>query len=109
RHDGLLPGEHYHWHGAEMRVRGAGRQVERTRSKRRHANPRRAGEPPVGCRHEGSCLLMAGKNELDLGGAQRPPHIEGFLPPPPPKPPDPLRRPRPPPRITNPWHFTSSP
>ena len=67
--DALLSGDHHHGHRAEQRVSRPGRQIERAGAKRRDANPRLAGEPPVRRRHESRRLLVAGQNQLDLRAA----------------------------------------
>ena len=79
RLDGLLPGDHDHRHGAEMRVGGARREVQRARPEGRDADAGAAGQPAVGCRHEGRGLLVPRENELDRGRAQRLDHVEVLL------------------------------
>ena len=75
----LLPGDHHHRHGAEQRVGRAGREVQRAGAKRGEADPRLAGEAPMGRRHESRRLLVPGQDQLDAGASQRFDHVEIFL------------------------------
>jgi hypothetical protein len=78
-HDRLLAGDQNHRHRAKMRVRRAGRQIERARAERRQTNSGLAGQPPVRRGHEGGGLLVAGQDQFDFGGAKRFHQIEILL------------------------------
>ena len=79
RHDRLLPGEQDHRHRAELRVRGAGREVERARAERGDADAGAAGEPAMRGRHEGGGLLVAREHQLDARLPQRLDDVEVLL------------------------------
>jgi hypothetical protein len=78
--DGLLAGEHHHGHRAQMRVRRAGREVERAGPESRQAHARTTGEATVGRGHESGRLLVPRDDELDARLAQRLDHIEVLFP-----------------------------
>ena len=62
-----------------MCVRRPCRQVERARPERGEADPRPAGQPTVGRRHERGGLFMAGQDELDARLPQRLDNVEVLL------------------------------
>ena len=70
-HDRLLPRQQNHRHRAEVRVGGAGREIERARSQRGDADARAPGEPAMGGRHEGRRLLVPRQDQLNLRLPQR--------------------------------------
>jgi hypothetical protein len=71
RHDRLLPRQQHHRHRAQLRIRGAGREVQRARPQRRDADSGATGEPAVRRRHERRRLLVPRQHQLDLRIAQR--------------------------------------
>src|SRR5882762_4368534 len=75
----LLASDHDHGHGAEQSEGGARGQIERAGTKRREADSGPAGQPSVGCCHEGGRLLMAGHYERDPGATQRIDDVEVFF------------------------------
>ena len=77
--DRFLAGEHQHGHRAEVRIRGAGGEVESARPQGRqtHAGPARQAALRRG--HEGGGLLMAREDEIDPRFAKRLDHVEVFL------------------------------
>ncbi len=79
RHDGFLPGNEHHRHGAKMGVRGAGDQIQRARAERCHADTRSSRQSTVGCRHESGRLFMARHDELNAGAPQRLDYVEIFF------------------------------
>ncbi len=77
--DCLLAGDHQHRHGAELRISGGGREIQRARSQGRQTHARPAGETAVGRGHECRRLLVAGQHKLDFRGAERLEQIEVLL------------------------------
>ncbi|OTP68736.1 hypothetical protein PAMC26577_32475 [Caballeronia sordidicola] len=78
-HDGFLPGDEHHRHGAEMGVGCTGDQIQRTGTECRHADARPSRQAPVSGRHEGCRLLMAGDDKLDVRVSQRLDDVEIFF------------------------------
>ena len=77
--DGLLPGDHAHRHGPELRIGGRGHEVGGARSQGRQTHARDAGEAAHRGRHEAGRLLVAGDDEADVRGAQGLDEVQVFF------------------------------
>ncbi|OTP79316.1 hypothetical protein PAMC26577_01995 [Caballeronia sordidicola] len=78
-HDGLLPGDKHHRHGAEMGVGCTCDQIQRAGTEGCHADTRPSRQAAVGGRHECRRLLMAGDDQLDVRASQRLDDVEIFF------------------------------
>ena len=77
--DGLLSGDHYHGHGAQLGVGGGGHEVGGTGAKGGHADTGLAGETAIGGGHETGRLLMTGNHQFDFGAAQGLQQVQVFF------------------------------
>ena len=79
RFNGLLPGNHHHWHAAELGIGSGGYQVGGPRAQGRQANAHTACQAPVGRGHKAGCLLVTIEHQLNAGFAQGLKEIQVFF------------------------------
>ena len=77
--DRLLAGDHDHWHGTEVGISGAGREIEGARAECGYTYAGTAGKAPMRCSHKRCRLLMTCQHQFDFRTPQRLDNIKVFL------------------------------